>query len=217
MVSKSSSKANNATQAQRTQGLSTVAGPGSGSTAPRFGGPPAPEAVASATSTTRAGGKATGVGLPTSTKGTVLGVTHGTIQPTGSVGVRNPSMVRGMSSSGISGLLAGKGEAGRGNGVKEDGENVVVVVYEVKLEDDGSPSSERNVGALLRARLTLDSALTPLPLEQYIRLPPSNEEKPYIFRITLDAGCTASREGVLWTNLPRDGNAFGRDQFTGTR
>ncbi|KAE8221765.1 hypothetical protein CF319_g4920 [Tilletia indica] len=54
-----------------------------------------------------------------------------------------------------------------------------VTVYELKLEEDGSPASSKS----------------------YVRLPAPHPQ-PYILRFTLDAGTLASRDGVLYTNFP---------------
>lgn len=64
-----------------------------------------------------------------------------------------------------------------------------ITVYELKLEQHGSPSTERT----------------------YVRLPPP--VKPYILRFSLDAGSTASRKGSLWTNCPQGSNEFDRHKF----
>ncbi|KAH8914418.1 glycoside hydrolase family 133 protein [Atractiella rhizophila] len=64
-----------------------------------------------------------------------------------------------------------------------------VTIYDLQLEDDGSPSKER----------------------AYIRLPAPFE--PYILRFTIDAGSTASKGGILYTNFPLDGSPFERTKF----
>ncbi|UZJ52793.1 hypothetical protein CBS101457_002113 [Exobasidium rhododendri] len=64
-----------------------------------------------------------------------------------------------------------------------------IVVYDLKLEQDGSPSKEK----------------------KYIRLPPPIT--PYILRLSLDAGSLASRHGVLFTNCPQGQEEFQRSKF----
>lgn len=64
-----------------------------------------------------------------------------------------------------------------------------LTVYELKLEQDGSPNNER----------------------AYIRLPPP--VKPYILRFSLDAGSSASRQGILFTNHPQASQEFDRNKF----
>ncbi|KAI5477588.1 glycogen debranching enzyme, glycoside hydrolase family 13 protein [Pseudohyphozyma bogoriensis] len=64
-----------------------------------------------------------------------------------------------------------------------------VTVYSVTLEDDGSPAKDKS----------------------YLRLPPPF--KPYILRITIDAGTAASKKGVLYTNFPLDGSDFVRSRY----
>ncbi|KAF8511839.1 glycoside hydrolase family 13 protein [Hysterangium stoloniferum] len=62
-------------------------------------------------------------------------------------------------------------------------------VYELQLDPDGGPNKSR----------------------AYISLPPPI--KPYILRMTLDAGTPASKNGVLKTNFPLNGGIFIRDRF----
>ncbi|GAA5939281.1 hypothetical protein JCM1841_004844 [Sporobolomyces salmonicolor] len=64
-----------------------------------------------------------------------------------------------------------------------------LVVYNVTLEDDGSPA----------------------PAKTLLRLPPPTA--PYVLRITIDAGTAASRNGVLHTNFPLDGKPFEREKW----
>ena len=63
-------------------------------------------------------------------------------------------------------------------------------VYELKLEDDGSPSKDKS----------------------YVRLPAPVE--PYVLRFSIDAGTLASKEGSLFTNFPASGKQFERTRFT---
>ncbi|THH32030.1 hypothetical protein EUX98_g2165 [Antrodiella citrinella] len=65
-----------------------------------------------------------------------------------------------------------------------------IKVYELPLDPDGGPSKDRS----------------------YIRLPPAY--RPYVLRVTLDAGTPASRNGVFKTNFPLEGGYFSRDVFT---
>ncbi|CAO1618688.1 unnamed protein product [Sympodiomycopsis kandeliae] len=65
----------------------------------------------------------------------------------------------------------------------------VIDVYELKLEDDGSPSKAKS----------------------YLRLPAPT--KPYYLRFTIEAGASASKQGSLWTNFPLQGEEFQRDHF----
>ena len=44
-----------------------------------------------------------------------------------------------------------------------------------------------------------------------MRLPPAY--KPYILRVTLEAGTPASKNGVFKTNFPLEGGRFARDHF----
>ncbi|KDN43331.1 glycoside hydrolase family 133 protein [Tilletiaria anomala UBC 951] len=62
-------------------------------------------------------------------------------------------------------------------------------VFELNLEEDGSPGSER----------------------AYVRLPPP--VKPYVLRFTIEAGGSACRDGRLWTNFPPRGSEFDRKKF----
>ncbi|GAA5866533.1 hypothetical protein JCM1840_001348 [Sporobolomyces johnsonii] len=64
-----------------------------------------------------------------------------------------------------------------------------LIVYNVTLEDDGSPA----------------------PAKTLLRLPPPTT--PYVLRITIDAGTAASRNGVLHTNFPLDGKPFEREKW----
>ncbi|TCD67967.1 hypothetical protein EIP91_011768 [Steccherinum ochraceum] len=64
-----------------------------------------------------------------------------------------------------------------------------IKVYELQLDPDGGPNKDRS----------------------YMRLPPAY--RPYIVRVTLDAGTPASRNGVFKTNFPLDGGQFARDRF----
>ncbi|GAA5827939.1 hypothetical protein JCM11251_005656 [Rhodosporidiobolus azoricus] len=65
-----------------------------------------------------------------------------------------------------------------------------LIVYAVTLQDDGSPQ----------------------PGKTLLRLPPPT--KPYVLRITIDAGTAASREGVLRTNFPLHGGEFEREKYS---
>ncbi|KAG8884358.1 hypothetical protein FRB98_002437 [Tulasnella sp. 332] len=62
-------------------------------------------------------------------------------------------------------------------------------VYELKLEEDGGPNKDR----------------------AYTRLPPPY--RPYVLRVTLDAGTPASKNGIFYTNFPLDGGKFDRGKF----
>ncbi|KAF8325872.1 glycoside hydrolase family 13 protein [Cantharellus anzutake] len=64
-----------------------------------------------------------------------------------------------------------------------------IQVYELRLEEDGGPNKDR----------------------AYTRLPPPY--KPYVLRVTMDAGTPASKNGVFKTNFPLDGGVFDRDRF----
>jgi glycogen debranching enzyme len=89
----------------------------------------------------------------------------------------------------------------------KDGESPIRV-YELRLDPDGGPgqkSSVERVSFCVFAR-----SLT--RRDQYIRLPPAY--RPYILRVSLDAGTPASKNGVFKTNFPLDGGKFGRDRFT---
>ncbi|GAA6064028.1 hypothetical protein JCM10212_004260 [Sporobolomyces blumeae] len=65
-----------------------------------------------------------------------------------------------------------------------------LVVYNVVLEDDGSPAQAKTL----------------------LRLPPP--VTPYVLRITIDAGTAASRNGILNTNFPLDGQPFERERWS---
>ncbi|GAA5919360.1 hypothetical protein JCM6882_000241 [Rhodosporidiobolus microsporus] len=65
-----------------------------------------------------------------------------------------------------------------------------LVVHAVTLNDDGSPQQGKTL----------------------LRLPPP--VKPYVLRITIDAGTAASRNGVLRTNFPLHGGGFERDKWS---
>jgi len=47
---------------------------------------------------------------------------------------------------------------------------------------------------------------------QLLRLPPP--VTPYVLRITIDAGTSASRNGILHTNFPLDGKPFERERWS---
>ncbi|EJU03556.1 glycoside hydrolase family 13 protein [Dacryopinax primogenitus] len=64
-----------------------------------------------------------------------------------------------------------------------------IQVYELPLEEDGGPNKDRS----------------------YIRLPPPT--KPYVLRLSLEAGTPPSKNGVLKTNFPLEGGSFGRDKY----
>ncbi|PLW33615.1 hypothetical protein PCASD_15734 [Puccinia coronata f. sp. avenae] len=64
-----------------------------------------------------------------------------------------------------------------------------ITVFELSLQDDGSPSKEKS----------------------YIRLPSPLE--PYMLRFSIAAGARASNSGTLYTNFPLEGHAFERKQF----
>ncbi|MBW0479917.1 hypothetical protein O181_019632 [Austropuccinia psidii MF-1] len=65
----------------------------------------------------------------------------------------------------------------------------LIKVYELSLEDDGSPSKEK----------------------AYIRLP--SPVKSYLLRFSIAAGTYASRAGSLFTNYPLEGDTFERGRF----
>ncbi|KAI0078663.1 glycoside hydrolase family 13 protein [Panus rudis PR-1116 ss-1] len=62
-------------------------------------------------------------------------------------------------------------------------------VYELQLDPDGGPNKDR----------------------AYMRLPPAY--KPYVLRVSLEAGTPAAKNGVFKTNFPLDGGRFSRDRF----
>ncbi|KAG8949849.1 hypothetical protein FRC04_008152 [Tulasnella sp. 424] len=64
-----------------------------------------------------------------------------------------------------------------------------IQVYELKLEEDGGPNKSK----------------------AYTRLPPPY--RPYILRVTLDAGTPPCKNGVFYTNFPLDGGKFDRSKF----
>lgn len=64
-----------------------------------------------------------------------------------------------------------------------------ITIFELALEDDGSPSKEKS----------------------YIRLPSPVEH--YLLRFSVAAGSRASNSGTLFTNFPLEGHAFERSQF----
>ncbi|KAG8899597.1 hypothetical protein FRB99_006561, partial [Tulasnella sp. 403] len=64
-----------------------------------------------------------------------------------------------------------------------------IQVYELKLEEDGGPNKDR----------------------AYTRLPPPY--RPYILRVTLDAGTPPCNNGIFKTNFPLDGGKFDRAKF----
>ncbi|KAA1113147.1 hypothetical protein PGT21_022750 [Puccinia graminis f. sp. tritici] len=64
-----------------------------------------------------------------------------------------------------------------------------ITVFELSLQDDGSPSKEKS----------------------YIRLPSPVE--PYLLRFSIAAGARASNSGTLYTNFPLEGHAFERKKF----
>ncbi|KAK2463702.1 hypothetical protein APHAL10511_004453 [Amanita phalloides] len=66
-------------------------------------------------------------------------------------------------------------------------------VYELRLDPDGGPNKSRS----------------------YIRLPPAYT--PFILRVSLDAGTSASKNGTFKTNFPLDGGVFVRDKLTERR
>ncbi|PWN52853.1 putative 4-alpha-glucanotransferase [Violaceomyces palustris] len=65
-----------------------------------------------------------------------------------------------------------------------------IKVYELRLEEDGSPTKDAS----------------------YIRLPAP--VTPYVLRFSIEAGGYASKEGSLWTNFPRAESVFDRAQFS---
>ncbi|KAI7946805.1 hypothetical protein MJO29_011332 [Puccinia striiformis f. sp. tritici] len=73
--------------------------------------------------------------------------------------------------------------------VKAPPKNTPITVYELGLQDDGSPSKEKS----------------------YIRLPSPVE--PYLLRFSIAAGARASNSGTLYTNFPLEGHAFERKKF----
>ncbi|CAL1714662.1 unnamed protein product [Somion occarium] len=62
-------------------------------------------------------------------------------------------------------------------------------VYELQLDPDGGPNKDRS----------------------YMRLPPAY--KPYVLRVSIEAGTPAAKNGVFKTNFPLDGGRFSRDHF----
>ncbi|KAN0061359.1 bifunctional 4-alpha-glucanotransferase/amylo-alpha-1,6-glucosidase [Thecaphora frezii] len=62
-------------------------------------------------------------------------------------------------------------------------------VFELRLQEDGSPTSERS----------------------YIRLPAPLE--PYVLRFSIDAGSLASKDATLWSNFPAPESHFDRGNF----
>lgn len=67
--------------------------------------------------------------------------------------------------------------------------DVPITVFELRLEDDGSPSDEKS----------------------YIRLP--SPVDPYLLRFSIAAGARASNSGTLFTNFPLEGQTFERKKF----
>ena len=89
-------------------------------------------------------------------------------------------------------------------------------VFELALEQDGSPGSEKAVSlpedlAYFPHGQSRSSIYSLLPELQYVRLPPPS--KPYILRFSIEAGSTACRDGSLWTNYPPPGKKFSRKDF----
>lgn len=78
------------------------------------------------------------------------------------------------------------------NGHGHVGRVTPVKVYELKLEQDGSPNEERS----------------------YIRLPAPLQ--PYVLRFSLEAGSIASKEAHLWTNYSNQRDTFERSSFENT-
>ncbi|KAK4052230.1 bifunctional 4-alpha-glucanotransferase/amylo-alpha-1,6-glucosidase [Microbotryomycetes sp. JL221] len=68
-----------------------------------------------------------------------------------------------------------------------------IIVYSLQLQDNGSPNRDKTL----------------------VRLPPPVTS--YILRIQLDAGTTASRNGVLYTNFPLDKSKYERARFIETK
>ncbi|KDE06879.1 amylo-1,6-glucosidase [Microbotryum lychnidis-dioicae p1A1 Lamole] len=75
----------------------------------------------------------------------------------------------------------------------ESGSDERLTVYAVTLEDDGSPSKAKTL----------------------LRLPPP--AAPYILRIYIEAGTSASRNGSLYTNFPIDGSQYERTKLHQTK
>ena len=105
-------------------------------------------------------------------------------------------------------------------GVTASSESAKMTVYELQLEDDGSPSKQRSVSLALcsfanplRVSDVFEAhlQLTSWAHSQYIRLPPP--VTPYILRISINAGSLASKSGVLYTTFPLDGSPFDRTKF----
>ncbi|KAJ3192406.1 hypothetical protein HK101_006611 [Irineochytrium annulatum] len=66
-----------------------------------------------------------------------------------------------------------------------------MLVFALRLEDDGSPDSQK----------------------KYARLPPPVEKNPYVLRFIVTAGTAASRDSWLFTNYPEQGKTFQRNAF----
>ncbi len=78
------------------------------------------------------------------------------------------------------------------NGHGQQGRVEPVKVFELVLEQDGSPSEQKS----------------------YLRLPAPVQ--PYVLRFSIEAGSEASREAVLWTNYSNKSNTFKRTSFEKT-
>ncbi|SNX85785.1 probable 4-alpha-glucanotransferase / amylo-1,6-glucosidase (glycogen-debranching enzyme) [Melanopsichium pennsylvanicum] len=78
------------------------------------------------------------------------------------------------------------------NGNDHQGRANPVKVYELVLEEDGSPNEQKS----------------------YIRLPAPVQ--PYVLRFSIEAGSTASQQAHLWTNYSSKRNTFERTSFEKT-
>lgn len=79
-------------------------------------------------------------------------------------------------------------------------------IYELRLDPDGGPNKDRQVGCSPLWISHIDDTL-----DKYIRLPPAYS--PYILRVSFDPGTPASNNGVFKTNFPLDGGVFGRERY----
>ncbi|KAJ3088189.1 hypothetical protein HK102_009342 [Quaeritorhiza haematococci] len=67
----------------------------------------------------------------------------------------------------------------------------MTVVFALRLTNDGSPEHQK----------------------KFVRLPPPNENTPYILRFLITAGSKAAHRATLHTNYPVNGDSFKRDTF----
>jgi hypothetical protein len=124
-----------------------------------------------------------------------------------------PSLTRTISIR--SAMVQTNGHTARSNGngssdtVSVDNEVEEITVFELELEDDGSPTKARSVSESVPKQVQYKANLRLAC--QYIRLPPP--VKPYYLRMSIQAGSLASKSGVLHTNFPLDGSAFEREKF----